>query len=348
MHCPQCGAVVSEGKKFCTACGAELSLPTDEKACPRCGKKRPPLSIGFNKTTGRCNRCEKEVAKAERRFKTLFLNACKDGLLEEHEWHQFDQFCAEANVPLAEMLQSVKAEALSFVERTLTFAKADEIITPAEEAAIYALQRRLLLTGTEVQHIKDEIEYVKLITNIRQGKIPTIKPTVILGADELCHWEAPTVYMKPLKKGPTPYKGRMVVTNKRVMFLAPRGGTEFSISKIVRIAKHFNGVFLELSRRTGNGFYRIDRPDIVGEVFASLVRIHNRQLVTTEGGPSRHIPHDVKIAVWQRDQGKCIQCGATDYLEFDHIIPFSKGGASSVNNVQLLCRRCNLKKADSI
>ncbi|MEW6358135.1 MAG: HNH endonuclease, partial [Planctomycetota bacterium] len=56
----------------------------------------------------------------------------------------------------------------------------------------------------------------------------------------------------------------------------------------------------------------------------------------------------VKVAVWQRDGGKCVRCGAADYLEFDHIIPFSKGGASTENNVQLLCRRCNLKKGDEL
>ncbi|MBV8232504.1 MAG: HNH endonuclease, partial [Planctomycetaceae bacterium] len=63
---------------------------------------------------------------------------------------------------------------------------------------------------------------------------------------------------------------------------------------------------------------------------------------------SRHIPHEVKIEVWTRDGGRCVGCGASDYLEFDHIIPHSHGGASTVNNVQLLCRRCNLEKSDRI
>lgn len=59
----------------------------------------------------------------------------------------------------------------------------------------------------------------------------------------------------------------------------------------------------------------------------------------------RLIPTAVKLAVWQRDGGRCVECGATDELHFDHVIPYSKGGTSlTVANVQLLCARCNLTK----
>ncbi len=63
----------------------------------------------------------------------------------------------------------------------------------------------------------------------------------------------------------------------------------------------------------------------------------------------RIIPTAVKLEVWKRDGGKCIQCGAKDELHFDHIIPFSKGGTSlGAANVQLLCARHNLEKSDKI
>ncbi|MFT3685877.1 MAG: hypothetical protein QM783_13300 [Phycisphaerales bacterium] len=64
---------------------------------------------------------------------------------------------------------------------------------------------------------------------------------------------------------------------------------------------------------------------------------------------SRQIPTAVKQAVFIRDQGKCVQCGAMDNLHFDHDVPFSKGGSSiTVENVKLLCARHNLQKSDKI
>ncbi len=63
----------------------------------------------------------------------------------------------------------------------------------------------------------------------------------------------------------------------------------------------------------------------------------------------RLIPTDVKKEVWDRDQGRCVLCGETNNLHFDHDIPWSKGG-SSINpeNVKILCVRHNLQKSDKI
>jgi hypothetical protein len=64
---------------------------------------------------------------------------------------------------------------------------------------------------------------------------------------------------------------------------------------------------------------------------------------------SRIIPTNVKLKVWARDGGRCVTCGATDELHFDHIVPFSKGGTSlKAENIQLLCARHNLEKSAKI
>lgn len=60
------------------------------------------------------------------------------------------------------------------------------------------------------------------------------------------------------------------------------------------------------------------------------------------------IPQDILDKVWNRDGGKCVKCGSQEKLEFDHIIPFSKGGSNTYRNLQILCEKCNRQKSNSI
>jgi 5-methylcytosine-specific restriction endonuclease McrA len=47
--------------------------------------------------------------------------------------------------------------------------------------------------------------------------------------------------------------------------------------------------------------------------------------------------------------GRCRQCGSATDLHFAHVIPWSKGGANTLANIQLLCGPCNRRKgADDI
>jgi hypothetical protein len=57
-----------------------------------------------------------------------------------------------------------------------------------------------------------------------------------------------------------------------------------------------------------------------------------------------HIPSDVKREVWRRDMGRCSKCGSRKNIEYDHIIPVSKGGSNTSRNIELLCQDCNRKK----
>jgi len=60
------------------------------------------------------------------------------------------------------------------------------------------------------------------------------------------------------------------------------------------------------------------------------------------------IPENVRVAVWRRDEGKCVKCGSRENLEYDHIIPISKGGSNTVRNIELLCEKCNREKYNKI
>jgi hypothetical protein len=58
------------------------------------------------------------------------------------------------------------------------------------------------------------------------------------------------------------------------------------------------------------------------------------------------IPNHVMAVVFDRDEGKCTICESTKDLEFDHIVPHSKGGSDTSNNLRLLCATCNRSRGN--
>lgn len=87
-------------------------------------------------------------------------------------------------------------------------------------------------------------------------------------------------------------------------------------------------------------------------VYRFILKLSDRQENKSESITIEHtrlIPSEVKREVWKRDHGKCVTCGETKNLHFDHDLPFSRGGTSlSAKNVRLLCMKHNLQKSDKI
>lgn len=77
-------------------------------------------------------------------------------------------------------------------------------------------------------------------------------------------------------------------------------------------------------------------------------RLMEEGILFDEEHKRSYIPQEVVGYVYMRDGGRCRECGGTKNLQLDHIIPFSKGGSSEPENLQLLCKECNQKKGDRI
>jgi len=70
---------------------------------------------------------------------------------------------------------------------------------------------------------------------------------------------------------------------------------------------------------------------------------------TSNSGHDRQpLPRHVQDEVWNRDRGRCVECGSREKLEFDHIVPLSRGGSNTTRNIQLLCEPCNRGKGNRI
>jgi len=121
-------------------------------------------------------------------------------------------------------------------------------------------------------------------------------------ANELCHLEMSATFHKINARSSSLLPGRIVVTNKKLRFLSLTGGTEIWWNSVMRVQVQSGGIYLELSRKTGNGFYSVSDPLLLEAIIDTLVRMTKRQLVgLNSDNSSRHIPQDVRYAVWQRD-----------------------------------------------
>ena len=64
---------------------------------------------------------------------------------------------------------------------------------------------------------------------------------------------------------------------------------------------------------------------------------------------TRSIPRTVQFKVLKRENQICRSCGNSvkdEDVEFDHIIPWSKGGPTEEHNIRLLCSDCNRKRGN--
>jgi 5-methylcytosine-specific restriction endonuclease McrA len=92
---------------------------------------------------------------------------------------------------------------------------------------------------------------------------------------------------------------------------------------------------------------------------AALPQLEKRKFGTSRparspsGAHGRHIPAQVKNAVWKRDLGRCTfvaehghRCESRKFLEFDHEVPFARGGEATIANLRLRCRAHNQYEAE--
>ncbi len=56
----------------------------------------------------------------------------------------------------------------------------------------------------------------------------------------------------------------------------------------------------------------------------------------------------VRDRIMAKCHSQCVQCGSVVNLHVDHIIPLSRGGREDEDNMQILCRDCNLKKHNAV
>ncbi|MEU1525206.1 TerD family protein [Nocardia rhamnosiphila] len=315
--------------------------------CERCGR---PVQSRFRGTRP-CRWCENDVQQIMQGWRAQAWQVLTTTGPHGPEWDalwvslKFHQVHAdtgrEALTPLA----------IAYLERVVTFAFADSQIEEHEldefERAVATLGAvtNLNLAQHHIEELRRRMLRGRSLTQVRAGELPRVQsPRVHLEADEFTYLEADAMHVKYLANGPKHTAGRIIASNKKLRFVGPGAGSELPWAKIVSVTSEYGNVIVSATTARGGGTYQVHDPEWVAAVLEGALRVAKRLVLAPGQRDTRSIPPHVRAEVYQRDGGKCCQCGAIHYLEFDHVIPLSRGGATSVNNLQILCRQCNLEK----
>lgn len=286
--------------------------------------------------------------KNERRFIDMLTHALSDGQLTNQEIDQLDQFCNSHQLNKQPLLLKATPQINNFLHFTLASIISDKIVTPEEQALIDHLCDFLKPTRSMLEEIRTTIAKVNSIAKIRKGDVIPIRTNAIISKNsEIVYLHQPYVRLPHGKH--EILHGDLFVTSERLIYKATKS-MEVPISNIIALESNANVVFISAKTKRGSGEFYIGKDAEIVEAYIeqAIKRFHRQLDLQQTAGASRHISQSVKNAVWLRCQGRCVQCASTQYLEFDHIIPFSKGGSNSENNIQILCRACNLAKSNQI
>ena len=87
--------------------------------------------------------------------------------------------------------------------------------------------------------------------------------------------------------------------------------------------------------------------DIIAEELGLVTDRVNSQKKEV-GYKKKTISHSLRKRVFERDKYRCVSCGTHLDLTCDHIYPESKGGETTLENLQTMCRSCNSRKGTKV
>lgn len=243
----------------------------------------------------------------------------------------------------------LRALGLDYVERRVAFAFADGEIEADEYDAFEHAVAELRLIGPQVDDLGWRMQRGRMLTRVRSGDLPVADSADLhLDAEEWVHLDTDVVHIRELAKGPKHTDGRLIVTNKKLRFVGSGSGVEMPWSRIVSVGIEQTTVIVAATSARGGATFDTQDPEYVAAAIEGTLRVAKRLALVPGQRDTRSISQEVKAEVWQRDAGTCVECSESHYLEFDHIIPLSRGGATSATNLQILCRGCNRAKGARI
>lgn len=322
------------------------AAPPHPHTCPRCGTRLRRRILGGHHP---CRACAEDTEEFLTHWHTRAWRVLTRSGPRGAEWDELWASLRYQRIDESAARIALHPLALNYVERRVAFAFADgQISTEEYDDFEYAITE-LALSGPLIEELRGRMRRGHTLTRLRAGELPTVRPPGLhLDAEELVYLDIDATQVRQLAKGPRLFDGRLIVSNKKLRFVGSGSGVELAWSRIVSVTVERGTVVVSATSARGGATLAVADPDQVAATIEGALRVAKRLALAPGQRDTRSIPQEVKAEVWQRDGGRCVECGSSHYLEFDHVIPLSRGGATSAANLQILCRGCNRAKGANI
>jgi 5-methylcytosine-specific restriction endonuclease McrA len=204
------------------------------------------------------------------------------------------------------------------------------------------------LLAAAVHRSKAQIEQL-LAERFPQPDLPTLIAPLAAPANSL-------LVPEPVKLRPTEQSAIAPAAPAKVAPLAPeRYAVQFTMDQATRDDLAYAQALL------GHAVPNGDVAQIFARALKTLIaKLEREKFAKTErprscqhSDDARHIPAEVKRAVWERDGGRCTfvgenghRCESRTRLEFDHVEAVANGGHATVPGLRLRCRAHNQLEAE--
>ncbi|WP_280475083.1 TerD family protein [Nocardia asiatica] len=323
-----------------------LRVPATGRHCDRCGN---PLRRKLFGGLAPCQRCAQEIEEYLTHWHTRAWRVLTAHGPRGPEWAALWASLRYQRIDADAGRTALREAGQSYVERLVTFAFADAEVRHAEVELFEQAVTELALGGPLIEDLRRRMHRGHTLYRLRTGDLPVVRtPGLHLDPEETVHLDLPATHVRQLARGPRLTEGRLIGSNKKLRFVGAETGIEMPWSRVVSVHTEQGAVVIAATSARGGATFAVDDPDYVSAALEGALRVAKRLVLTPGQRDTRSIPQEVKAQVWQRDGGRCVECGDGHYLEFDHIIPLSRGGATSAANLQILCRACNRAKGARI
>lgn len=156
--------------------------------------------------------------------------------------------------------------------------------------------------------------------------------TVVRAPDYPCHMA--TVAISSLERGAHPGLLQSFTDYQR---------EQFAVHEVHRLAAEIKQVAKPIAHWGGElpydsvalMVYRLLVPDELRE---------ERDRIRRQTLKRKPISASLRRRVHERDHYRCVECGTHLNLQVDHVVPVAAGGTNDFDNLQTLCRTCNIRK----